>query len=560
MIPYQNSVMLIGLGSAGTNIVESFMNHKKTKELLKSDITRLSLMAVDIADREIRQLQESNVKITNDMQKQGIPQERMKLNSQSIKFPTAEAMYDFINLKYNEYLKGEGAKLENFSPWLGSTRSVPPLAGGAGRRRALAKAVYVLNYYQLGIMRGFINSFKEQALSSIITPTVVLIYGLGGGTGSGLFSEFARHLRKVLGSSVPIIAFAIAPCGGDDPPAKGTSAFTAMNELSLLLNRDYNEYVSKSFGDIYENPLNALVWLPLMPAYTNAGNIVTARHDIDEMIIEMLYVLMDFDLADLLGGIGTEVGLTDNFVHTLGMIKVLYSVDDHISAFKIYFEKLQALFDFRKEKLDIFDGIQEIIKVNNDVSRDLYKKYLIKTGTYVEEEFEEKIKAIVYANPMLEEDYELHVKCIAEQAQNWIGELMKFLNTIRLNEGCGPLEKKIESLVLRKKKSRKIDNLESLLMNLKKTYLDFSVKKAAIFERLEQLIPGSPVFTVRQKKLLEDIMNLADLVEKSLKTLRIYDETRIFTEALIKYYEDFPESESELKVLVDIDLNYQLYI
>ena len=234
------------------------------------------------------------------------------------------------------------------------------------------------------------------------------------------------------------------------------------------------------------------------------------------------------------------------------MIKVLYSVDDHISAFKIYFEKLQALFDFRKEKLDIFDGIQEIIKVNNDVSRDLYKKYLIKTGTYVEEEFEEKIKAIVYANPMLEEDYELHVKCIAEQAQNWIGELMKFLNTIRLNEGCGPLEKKIESLVLRKKKSRKIDNLEILLMNLKKTYLDFSVKKAAIFERLEQLIPGSPVFTVRQKKLLEDIMNLADLVEKSLKTLRIYDETRIFTEALIKYYEDFPESESELKVLVDI--------
>ena len=552
MKPYQNSVMLVGLGSAGTNIVEAFMKHKKTKELLKSDITRLSLMAVDIADPEIRKLQESALKIKNVMAKQGIPMERLRLNSQSIKFPTAEAMFDFIDQKYNEYLNGEGAKLKNFNPWLSSTRSIPPLAGGAGRRRALAKAVYVLNYYQLGIMRGFINSFKEQALSSIITPTVVLVYGLGGGTGSGLFSEFTRHLRKVLGSSIPIIAFVIAPCGGDDPPAKGTSAFTAMNELSLLLNRDYNEYVSKSFGNIYQNPLNALLWLPLMPAYTNAGNIVTARQNIDEMIVDMLYVLMDFDLADLMGGIGTEVGLTTNFVHTLGMLKVLYSVDEYISAFKIYFEKLESLYDFRKEKLDIFQAIQDIIKANNGVTRELYKKYLIKTGNFVDEEFDEKIKSIVYGNPMLEEDYNLHVKCTAVQAENWLNEIMNFVSTIRLNVGCGPLERKIENLVLQQKKSRKKNNLEILIRNLTKTYLDFSKKKAAIFERLEQLIPSSQIFTVRQKRLLNDFMNLANLVEKALEVLRLYDETRIFTEAVINYYEGLPESNSELTELKDI--------
>jgi hypothetical protein len=552
MKPYQNSVMLVGLGSAGTNIVEAFMNHKKTKELLKSDITRLSLMAVDIADSEIRKLQESAIKIKNLMQKQGIPKERLRLNSQSIKFPTAETMFDFIDQKYNEYLNGEGAKLKDFNPWLSSTRSIPPLAGGAGRRRALAKAVYVLNYYQLGIMRGFINSFKEQALSSIITPTVVLVYGLGGGTGSGLFSEFTRHLRKVLGSSIPIIAFVIAPCGGDDPPAKGTSAFTALNELSLLLNREYNEYVSKSFGKIYQNPLNALVWLPLMPAYTNVGNIVTAREDIDEMIVDMLYVLMDFDLADLMGGIGTEVGLTENFIHTLGMLKVLYSVDEYISAFKIYFEKLESLYDFRKEKLDVFQTIQNIIEVNYNLTQDLYKKYLIKTGTYVEEEFDEKIKSIVYGNPMLDEDYDLHVKCTAVQAENWLNEIIKFVSTIRLNVGCGPLERKIEKLVLQKKKSRKKNNLETLIRNLTKTHLDFSKKKTAIFERLEQLIPGSQIFTVRQKRLVKDFMNIADLVEKALEILRLYDETRIFTDAVIKYYEGLPESNSELTDLKNI--------
>ena len=46
---YQNSVQVIGLGSAGTNIVETFLLNKKTMELLENDITRLSLLAIDIA-------------------------------------------------------------------------------------------------------------------------------------------------------------------------------------------------------------------------------------------------------------------------------------------------------------------------------------------------------------------------------------------------------------------------------------------------------------------------------------------------------------------------------
>ena len=217
---------------------------------MEHDLTRLSLLAIDIADPEIRSLQEKNEQIQKSMVKAGIPAERMRLVAQSVKFPTAEAMFDFINQKYGEYIIGEGAKLTNYTPWLQSTMAIPPMAGGAGRRRALAKAIYALNYYQLGIIKNAINSFKEQALSSIVTPTVVLVYGLGGGTGSGVFFDFARHLRKVLGSGVPIIAFVVTPCGGDDPPAKGCSAFVAMNELSLWLNKDYNEFVCKEYGEL----------------------------------------------------------------------------------------------------------------------------------------------------------------------------------------------------------------------------------------------------------------------------------------------------------------------
>jgi hypothetical protein len=521
-------------------------------ELLGNDITRLSLLAIDIADPEIRSLLEAEEKITKSMVKAGIPRERMRLVAQSVKFPTAEAMFDFINQKYNEYLIGEGAKLENFTPWLQSTMAIPPMAGGAGRRRALAKAIYALNYYQLGIIRNCINVFKEQALSSIITPTVVLVYGLGGGTGSGIFFDFVRHLRKVLGSGVPIIAFVITPCGGDDPPAKGCSAFTAMNELSLLLNKDYNEYVIKEFGDLYRNPLNALVYLPLLPAFSKVGNIVTARKEMDDMVVDMLYVLMDFDLADLMGGIGTEVGLTDNSAHTLGMMKVIYPVDEYIEAFKVNFESLQLLQEHRKEKLLLLDSMYCLVKNNYDVAKEYYKNYLIKTGTYNEEQFEEKVKALITSNPRMEDDLDLHIKGIEIQVKNWMAELTRFLSTIRFMGKPGPIEEAIIDLTLKKSGSRKIDSLEALLGNLTKTYLEFSERKAAIIERLKQLIPSSQVFTVRQKRILDDFVNISEVAEKSLNTLKFYDETRYLTDALVRYYDVMPECTCEQNELKDI--------
>lgn len=520
--------------------------------MLENDITRLALLAIDIADPEIRSLLETDEKIAKSMIKAGIPRERLRVVAQSVKFPTAEAMFDFINQKYNEYLVGEGAKLDNFIPWLQSTMAIPPMAGGAGRRRALAKAIYALNYYQLGIIRNCINVFKEQALSSIITPTIILVYGLGGGTGSGIFFDFVRHLRKVMGSGVPIITFVITPCGGDDPPAKGCSAFTAMSELSLMLNKDYNQHVIDEFGELYRNPLNALVYLPLLPAYSKVGNIVSARREMDDMVVDMLYVLMDFDLADLMGGIGTEVGLTNNSAHTLGMMKVIYPVDDYIEAFKVNFESLELLQEHRKEKLVLLDDMYCLVKNNFDVAREYFKNYLIRTGTYNEEQFEEKLKALITSNPRMEDDLELHIKGIEIQVRNWMAELTRFLSTIKFMGKPGPIEEAIIDLTLKKPGSRKIDSLEALLGNLSKTYLEFSERKAAILERLNQLIPSSQVFTVRQKRILDDFVNVSEVAEKALNTLTFYDETRYLTDALVRYYDVIPECACEQNDLKDI--------
>ena len=213
----------------------------------------------------------------------------------------------------------------------------------------------------------------------------------------------------------------------------------------------------------------------------------------------------------------------------------MYPVEEYIFALKLYFERLEMLYELRKEKLVIMDAIRDILVQTNGDIRELYKTYLIKTGAFVEEEFDDKVTAVVYGNPKLDEDYVLHVRAIEDQVQTWLTELMKYLGTIKLMTKTGPIEETIVNLTLRKEGSRKIDNLQALLETLSKTHLDFAEKKAAIFERLKHLIPSSQVFTLRQKKLLEDFMNLAELTEQSLTSLKFYDESRYLAEAVIGY-------------------------
>jgi hypothetical protein len=234
------------------------------------------------------------------------------------------------------------------------------------------------------------------------------------------------------------------------------------------------------------------------------------------------------------------------------MVKVIYPVDDYVSAFKVNFESLELLQEHRREKLLLLDAMDCLVKNNFDVAREYYKNYLIKTGTYNDEQFEDKLKALITSNPRMEDDLELHIKGIEIQVRNWMRELTRFLSTIKFMGKPGPIEDAIISLTLKKEGSRKIDSLEALLGNLSKTYLEFSEQKAVIIERLRQLIPSSQVFTVRQKRILDDFVNVAEVAEKSLNTLRFYDETRYLTDALVRFYDVIPECTCEQNDLKDI--------
>ena len=132
------------------------------------------------------------------------------------------------------------------------------------------------------------------------------------------------------------------------------------------------------------------------------------------------------------------------------MVKVNYPVEEYISAYKLNFEGIQLLQELRKQKLDILNESNDVIKVDYDVTRDRFRNYLIRTGTFNEEQFEEKLKTTISSNPRLEDDLALHVKGVEIQVRNWLGEIRKLLSTIKLMGKTGPIEDAIINLTLRK--------------------------------------------------------------------------------------------------------------
>ncbi len=58
---------------------------------MENDLTRLSLLAIDIADPEIRSLQETNEQITKSMIKAGIPQRTNAANCPIRKVPNCRS-------------------------------------------------------------------------------------------------------------------------------------------------------------------------------------------------------------------------------------------------------------------------------------------------------------------------------------------------------------------------------------------------------------------------------------------------------------------------------------
>ena len=518
-----NTVHLVGLGGAGINTIETFLKDARLGEALKIAGVRFSCLALDVADQDLKSLQETYNHLIQKMKEGGIPLERLSLIAKPVKSPNPGALFDFLR-KYPEYCKAEGAKVPmNYKPWIEYSTEIPPLEGGVGRKRGLAKAVYAMNYYDLGTVDNALNTFKEKVSSSTIQPIVFLVYGLGGGSGSGMAIDFARHLRRRLGSGVPIIGIAILPCPGDDPLAKGTSSYVALNELGLLLNRISNEKVKKSYGDVYENPFSAFMVMPLAPIYGRAKSMEHAKKVLDKSLVDAIFSFMSFDLSDLLTFTGSTLNTEGKWVHTLSLVKMRYPVDAYIELTKMNLLRLEKVGELRSKKLSIFESISRILFSRHSTLASIYRQYLSSRDAYKERTFENDLQQLIRQRIDVESEYRTHIRSAHEKFKQWIDEFAKPVSLMNSTVKEGTIEARIvgfakEAINIMSDLSEKYSAIHEMSVNLQ--------------EQFTEGLPSAQGLTSREVKLLKDLMNVLKLADISIAILRLYLENKAIAEEL----------------------------
>jgi len=504
------NVHLVGLGGTGTNVIQSLVESERLLRLLSSEDFGMACLAIDVADGDLANLQAAYKKTVSKLQAKGVSVDRLWVRGLNMKFNTPESLFEFMG-KFNTYLLKDGIVINNYRPWIQSTMTIPPLAGGVGRMRALSKAVYNLNYYHYSEMNSAMSVFKDRVLTSKNQPIVVMNFGLGGGTGSGMVFDFARHLRSKLGSSVPLVGLAILPSSADDLLARGPAPYDALMEADILSNRGLNERAASKYGAAYANPFTALFFLPLDPVYNNRNSLGTAKKELDEAVVDVLGMLMRFDLADLLSRVGSNNDFGPNWVHTIAYLRIRYPVQDYIDYMHEYLKLLEVVGTFMGEKMTALEAINSALLNRLTELKEFYRRYLISTNNYRPDAFDAEVEEVIRRAGKYEAEFRRQVKGLEDFSSNYNQRWTKVLKAMSFAEDSA--EYGIVQV---------LDHWNQQVSSLGASYSQLLKDLPTYSAELENLITASKFLTSSHIRQVRSYVAFVTLVAKALETLDLY--------------------------------------
>jgi hypothetical protein len=269
------STHVIGIGKSGAEAIGEIL---RTREVGSPRITAL---AIDIGDQNLGPLR----KLAED-----ISADQAKITIVSLDVPGRDDLLatlgqygDFLRLEYPQY------KWREQPSWLDAGTSLP--AAGNHFPRAVAKAIYGHAYYSAPrSLERALRAFAAGVDAERSQAAVAIIFGLGGGTGSGIAVDLARHLsNRLFGRRVLVAGIGIAPCAGDAPEHSGGSLFPVFNELDVLSDEAKNRGVTISCGELFRNPFTAgFILVPQQHIFSKTGDLAATHRWIDEQIATLI--------------------------------------------------------------------------------------------------------------------------------------------------------------------------------------------------------------------------------------------------------------------------------
>ena len=538
-----SNIHLIGLGGTGANLIQTLLESDRLQNLLQSEDFNIACLAIDVADGDLNNLQNTYKATLEKLASKGIPVDKLWVRALNIKFNTPDSLFEFME-KYDKYVEKEGIQIKNYKPWLKSSISIPPLAGGVGRQRALSKAVYNLNYFHYSELNSVMSVFKDRVLTSKNQPIVVVLFGLGGGTGSGMVLDFVRHLRSKLGSSVPIIGMTILPSTADDLLARGPAPYAALMEMELFFNNTLNEQIVKKYGDAYKNPFNSLFFMALDPIYNNRNNLMTAKKELDDSIIDILNMFSSFDLADLLSRVGTNNDFGSNWIHSTAYLKIKYPVDEYVKYLHEYLLLADNAGELMNSKRDVLSKINDILNNRYNEFVELYKRQLISVGGYRADTFSNDVEDVIHRGGKYEAELRKQIKGLSDFAAYYNDKWNKTLMSLNFPEDT------VEYSVM-----QQIKVFRERIVHIDKNYEDYNKTVQQFMSELENSITASKFLTSTQIRQIRSYINLVTLLAVAIDTTKSYLRSKALSDELaIRYAKDKSRIGIRISTIGDTEL------
>lgn len=293
-LPY--GVHVIGVGGAGAKVVEQMLRDAPD-DLLAISGSRLSALVIDICasgDATLASVQALASRF---------PAESSHVETLALALPGATALAH-SQRTHRAHLELEYPQLQGCAespPWLADDMALPH--ADAPVPRALAKAVYGQAYYES--QKPMAAALKRFAASTNATQgdaVVCIVFGLGGGTGSGIALDLARHLSTgIFGRRVLVLGIGIAPCAGDAAAHRGGAVFPVLNELDALCDEAQNRGVVQACGELYKNPFTAgFLLVPQQPSFALTHDLAATHARVDREIAALLTARRGANLWEVL--------------------------------------------------------------------------------------------------------------------------------------------------------------------------------------------------------------------------------------------------------------------
>jgi Tubulin like len=330
--PMPSAVHVIGVGKAGADFIAQ-MIQQAPDDFLEDDRKRFTALAVDIGDQDLIQVQEAAKRL---------PSDRAQVRTFALEVPSRDELFGSLR-RYREYLKLEYPRYywnPNYEPWLPDTIDIPE--AGEHFPRAIAKAIYGKAYYEGDrLLDQELEMFTKSVDAATCQSIVCIVFGLGGGTGSGIVVDLARHLSNVeFGRRALVLGIGIAPCEGDQPDRRDGSLFPTINELDCMLDQDKNQGVVQVWGDLYRNPFTAgFLMVPQKPVWQATQDLTATHQKVDSELASFLTRNQGLDIYEtmrLLNWVGAPPSqhmaarsqYGDRWAHMFGFTNFEAAVDD----------------------------------------------------------------------------------------------------------------------------------------------------------------------------------------------------------------------------------------